>query len=35
MSNNTIIGIDLAKSVFQVAVMSKGQIVSKRLNDLT
>ena len=30
MSNNTIIGIDLAKSVFQVAVMSKGQIVSNQ-----
>ena len=30
MSNHTIIGIDLAKSVFQVAVMSKGKIVSNQ-----
>jgi len=30
MNNHTIIGIDLAKSVFQVAVMSNGQITSNK-----
>lgn len=36
MSNHTIIGIDLAKSVFQVAVMQDGKVVSnKRINRKT
>ena len=30
MTNNTIIGIDLAKSVFQVAMMSRAKITSNK-----